>query len=47
MQLYLAPCTTDYTNPPAVFVPVHGVDFVLLAQFCEQNFVWADAGGIL
>ncbi|KAF8239773.1 hypothetical protein L208DRAFT_1020706, partial [Tricholoma matsutake] len=47
LQLYLAPCTTDYVTHPAVFVPMHGVDFVLLVLFCEQNFVWADARGIL
>jgi len=45
--LYLAPCMTDYMTHPAAFVPVHGVDFVSLALFCEWNFVWADAGGIL
>ena len=47
MQLYLAPHTTNYTTPPAAFVPVHSVDFASLALFCEQNFVWADASGIL
>ena len=47
VQLYLAPCTTNYTTPPAAFVPVHSVDSVSLALFCEQNFVWADASGIL
>jgi hypothetical protein len=47
LQLYLAPCTTDYTTHPAVFGPVCGVDFVSLALFCEWNFAWADAGGIL
>jgi Holliday junction resolvase YEN1 len=47
VQLYLAPRTTVYVIPPAVFVPAHGVDFASLAQFCERNFVWANAGGIL
>jgi hypothetical protein len=47
VQLYLAPRTTDYTTHPALFVPVHGIDFASLALFCERNFVWADAGGIL
>ena len=35
VQLYLASCTTVYVIPPAVFVPVHSIDFVLLARFCE------------
>jgi hypothetical protein len=47
LQLYLAPCMTDYMTHPAVFVPVCRVDFVLLMLFCEWNFQWADAGAIL
>jgi hypothetical protein len=47
VQLYLVPCTTDYTTTPAAFVPAYGIDFVSLALFCKQNFVWADAGGVL